>query len=317
MNKDQFPPANALEDYVRHRLSLRLLRVVERVARLGSLQAAADDLGVTQPAISKSLQEVEKGLGLTLFCRKERRWHATPAALQLVTLCLQLEAELERGAQRVLASARGELGEVRIGSTTAALVQLLPRVVSNVQAAWPRLTLSVSSSTMARMLGLLDEGRLDLLLTRSLAVDLPQGIQVEKLCDKAEVVVISCLHPDHAKRDWTWEALQQQAWLGAERGTWARRQFENFWRDRSMEVPTCQVTTDDALFMLMALRHVPALSVMNRPLAELGARLGYLRILPIPTDLGLRPLSVWYRPETLSDAGQRVLAVLRTEAAVP
>jgi hypothetical protein len=61
------------------RVELRHLRVFEAVARLKSFTQAADELTITQPALSRTIQQLEDALGVTLLDRSSRHVEATPA----------------------------------------------------------------------------------------------------------------------------------------------------------------------------------------------------------------------------------------------
>ncbi|WP_068187254.1 LysR family transcriptional regulator [Mycobacterium sp. UM_CSW] len=79
------------------RVELRHLRVFEAVARLKSFTQAADELSITQPALSRTIQQLEDALGVTLLDRSSRRVETTQAGRTFLDHVERVLAELERG----------------------------------------------------------------------------------------------------------------------------------------------------------------------------------------------------------------------------
>ncbi|TXD87357.1 LysR family transcriptional regulator [Mitsuaria sp. TWR114] len=77
-------------------MSLRHARVLLALRDTGNISAAADLLHVTQPAVSKTLAELEQGLGQTLFVRRGRNMQPTPLGRRLLVLAGKLDADLQR-----------------------------------------------------------------------------------------------------------------------------------------------------------------------------------------------------------------------------
>jgi DNA-binding transcriptional LysR family regulator len=92
------------------RIELRHLRAFEAVARLGSFTQAADELTITQPALSRTIQQLEDALGATLLDRSSRHVETTPAGRTFVDYAERVLAELERGVAAVRRQASIRLG---------------------------------------------------------------------------------------------------------------------------------------------------------------------------------------------------------------
>src|ERR1700760_3809311 len=80
-----------------NRVELRHLRVFEAVARLKSFTHAADELSITQPALSRTIRQLEDGLGVTLLDRSSRHMETTPAGRTFLEHVERILAELDRG----------------------------------------------------------------------------------------------------------------------------------------------------------------------------------------------------------------------------
>jgi len=92
------------------RVELRHLRVFEAVARLQSFTHAADELNITQPALSRTIQQLEDALGVVLLDRSSRRVETTQAGRRFLDHVERVLAELERGFAAVRRQASIRLG---------------------------------------------------------------------------------------------------------------------------------------------------------------------------------------------------------------
>ena len=93
-----------------NRVELRHLRVFEAVARLKSFTRAADELSITQPALSRTIQQLEDALGVALLDRSSRHVETTKAGQEFLDHVERVLAELERGLAAVHRQASIRLG---------------------------------------------------------------------------------------------------------------------------------------------------------------------------------------------------------------
>ncbi|HCN71431.1 MAG TPA: LysR family transcriptional regulator, partial [Pusillimonas sp.] len=107
------------------RLKLQQLAVFERVLNCGSLLAASRELHMTQPAITKIIQELEEHFGQTLLVRSRRGVQPTDFGLMLRNHCRTLMADLRYLADDLNSWSAGVSGQVVVGTLLAASAQLL------------------------------------------------------------------------------------------------------------------------------------------------------------------------------------------------
>ncbi len=150
-------------------LNLNRLRIFEAVLRAGSLTEAARRLRVTQPAVSRQLQELEAELGLALFDRRARGIRLTSAGAQLEPLVrrvLQHEAALEREAQALLGLHHGHLV---VGASTTIGNYLVPELFEDIRARYPEVTLELEIGNTSEIQRKLVGGAVEIGLTEGLA----------------------------------------------------------------------------------------------------------------------------------------------------
>lgn len=150
------------------RLNLHLLRIFHTVATQGSFSAAARELHISQPAVSKSVSELERQLGLVLIERSARKGAPRMALTQAGT-ALDAHARaifaLERAAVDDLQQRSGlKQGELVIGASTTIASYWLPRYLESFSARWPDIDLKVVVANTHSIAEDLFECHLDLAL---------------------------------------------------------------------------------------------------------------------------------------------------------
>lgn len=145
-------------------IKLRHIRAFLDIAATGNLSAVAVVQGVTQPALSRSLAELEDLLGAPLFLREKRRLVLTAqGALFRHHAALAVQA-LEAGAGAMRPNAQG--GSIRVGILPTAATQLFPRVAVRFAALHPGTILKIETGPHGYLLGQLRMGAIDLMVGR-------------------------------------------------------------------------------------------------------------------------------------------------------
>lgn len=299
------------EEFVVRRMSLRHLRVLLALTDGGSISAAAESLHVTQPAISRTLSELEQGLGQTLFARRGRRIRATALGDRMIQLARRLEAELQRGGEDVASLVRGTSGELLIGATNAALTELMPEAVMAMKAEFPRLEMSVRTHALTTMLEDLRQGRLDLVIARIDPREAPPDLEGLRLLAQDEVLTISNCHPlsKHTAK-LSWEQLCGEPWLWPLAGTRMRVLQDRRWQEMGLTLPSNLIQTDDLMMMTGLMRRMPLLAFLPEHVARNAAREGMLKILPLQAELRLTEQSVWHLREAQGEVVERFKQIL-------
>ena len=201
-----------------------LLRSFLAVSRHLNFTRAADELALTQPAVSRQVGQLERELGVILFERLGRSVYLTDAGRRLVSLAEQLLGQ----ADRVLEAMRGDEnaagGRLRIGASTTPGYYLLPPALGQFHRVHPRVDLQFAvdnSATIERriMHNELDLGFVGAPVTNEILV-------TEQIAEDEIVCFCGVTHPHGARRRWTPGSLKDATWVVREPGSATRRLFE-------------------------------------------------------------------------------------------
>jgi len=144
-------------------IDITLLRAFTSVVDTGSVTAAAGLLNRTQSAISLQIKRLEELLGLELFERGHRKLTLTPQGERLVGPALRLVG-LNDEIWGQMTTPEYE-GEVRFGVPTDIVPTYIPHILRRYNRAWPKVRVTLDLGNSARLLKLLEQGKIDLALT--------------------------------------------------------------------------------------------------------------------------------------------------------
>lgn len=176
------------------RIKFRHLQCFLEVARQGSLARAADVLAVSQPAISKTLKELEELLEVSLFVRSKSGVTLTEAGVAFMRYAGPCVQALRDGVN----SLRGgdyAAGAVRLGVLSTVESLLVPEVVRRLHEQHSALVISIVTGPSAYLLSQLRVGELDLVVGRMTDSPQIQGLTFEHLYNESMTLVVRIGHP--------------------------------------------------------------------------------------------------------------------------
>ncbi|MFK0115174.1 LysR family transcriptional regulator [Streptomyces sp. NPDC090994] len=273
------------------------LEYIAAVTRLGSLRRAAEELRLSQPALSETVRNLERELGVALLERKRSGATMSAEGRELLPHIVGVLEAVDR-----LRSAAGEQHRVsrmvRVGTVNAATVPLLVPVVRAFRAAHPRTQVEVVAAQQTEIHRALTEGGFDLGLVNHLeGDDTPAALESTPLLRGRPVV---CVRPDSplaSRAAVSVDDLLDQPLIAMRSGYLMHRYVHRLLDGRT---PSFSYSTDGAeMGKLMVAEGLgatvlPDFSVVGDPLERLGA--------------------ITYRP--LADAGTRVLLMLQRRRSV-
>ena len=295
-------------------MKLTHIRDVLAVAEFGSLRAAARVLGVAQPAITRSLREIEGELGASLFERHPKGVRLTPIGEAFARRASVVQAELRRAKEEVDQLRGRDVGQVSAVMSIAASISILPRAVAIFRTAHPHALLKLTESLFQPVEGDLLDGRVDFYVgALSTPVSSPR-LCVERLFDNQRVVIARSGHPllkasstgELADASWLRPALSDRS---------SEADFADWLRVLGLAAPKIVMHTRSALQTVLAVAASDLLTVVPRQWLELPEFLGRLEALPlIPPVLAAPVCLVRQSAIPLTPLAERLADIVRRVA---
>lgn len=175
------------------------------VARHGSVSRAADELFITQPALTARLQRLETELGASLFVRTSRGMRLSEAGHAFLPYAVRALGTLADGRRQVDALERGGAGQLAVGAAPAVSTYVLPAVLKRFAVTHPRIAVSVRTGHSEEVLELVLGEQVDVGLVRALR---HPDIESTLLYEDRLVLVVEPDHPFSASGRIEMDALR-------------------------------------------------------------------------------------------------------------
>lgn len=143
-------------------MKLNHLRIVVAVLERGSIRSAARQLGMAQPAITRSIQELERELGVQIFERTKTGMITTPVGEMVIRRAKVVQVELQRTLDEVEHFKGREVGKISIGLSTAAHVAILPKILGPFRRRFPKVRLKLTEGLFPNLEADIRDGLIDL-----------------------------------------------------------------------------------------------------------------------------------------------------------
>lgn len=296
-----------------HKIRLRQLRCFVAVARKKSFVLAAETLGLTQPAVSRSVRELEQVLGHDLFDRSTRGAELTPRGRSF------LEAT-EAGLLQISQGVRSVTGEVlsdeivRIGALPNVCSQFLPAIVQAFKADHPGVKVRVTPGTNADLLSSLRRGEMDFVIGRLSTSEDMRGLVFRALFDEPLVFVVRAGHPLTARPVTLEEALAYPLLLPPD-GTIIRQEVARYLSGHGVSDLRDVVESTSSDFQRAYISRTDCVAVIPRGVVQAELESGAFVGLQIGADAMRGPVGLTLNPDLRFGNGAEhlVRAILSAE----
>jgi LysR family transcriptional regulator, pca operon transcriptional activator len=180
---------------LKQRLRMSQLRMAVAIADHGSVLKASRALGVTQPAASRSLLDLEDYLGVRIFDRLARGVALTRYGEAVVARARRVLAEVDRIGEDLTLIETGMLEAMVVGVLPSAATGLMPQVLTRFNAAHPGTTIQIVEGRMHELLALLGSNKIDLIVGRLYEPVIPDSFIREPLYDEPLSLLARYGHP--------------------------------------------------------------------------------------------------------------------------
>lgn len=301
------------------RLRLQHLVVFEKVVEAGSILAASRELAMTQPAVSKSIHELEQQLNGLLFTRSKRGVVLTEFGSVFERHAKSMLAELRYMAEDLNDWQSGSSGHVIVGALIAASATLLPEAIARLRKVVPDVVVTLRVGPNSTLFAALARGELDVVvgfLPEDASVLPHEDIQRTPLThvplyEEALRVVVGSGHVLARRRKLRLLELQAFDWIVPTRDSDAYASVKAFFEKEGLQMPTRVVESVSILTNLGLLSNGSAVALMPQSSAERFEQVGMLSILPLEGPGPIGEVGYTLRADRVpSAAAQRFLDAL-------
>jgi DNA-binding transcriptional LysR family regulator len=273
------------------RIGLHDLRVLMVVAEVGSMGKAARLLATSQPAVSRSIGELEHALGVRLLDRSARGVEPTSYGHALLKRGTAVFDELQQGIKDIRFLADPTVGDLTIGASIAIAEGFVCSVITSLSHRYPRLTFQVHATDTATAYHLLIDRKVDLAIVHVIRPPAEDLVNVEPLLQDPHVVVAGAHNPLVRRRRISLAQLVDEPWVLPMADQPYGSLVNEAFRAHGLTVPPTVVGSTLALrtALLMTSRY---LSMVPRVVMQFPPKNQLLRTLPIKLPGTERPLAL-------------------------
>lgn len=256
------------------RLTLRQFRVFEAVARHLSFSRAAEELHLSQPAVSMQVKAIEAILGLPLTEQLGKKIFLTEAGREVLHASRNIAAQLSDLQTNLAQLQDMDRGRLSLGVTSTANPVATP-ILARFRETYPRVSIHLDVSNRAEVLGLLAANRIDL----AIMGQVPDGLELEaiRFMDNPLVAIAPPDHPLAQQRNVPLGDLASEPFLVREAGSGTRGAMERYFAARGLELRTnMEMSSNEAI----------------KQAVQAGLGLGILSLQTLELELALKRLAV-------------------------
>jgi LysR family pca operon transcriptional activator len=306
------------------RMKIRHLQCFMEVARLGHVGRAADKLAVTQPAVSKTLRELEELLNVRLFTRGPKGLALTPMGEVFQHHAATGVVALQQAIDSVARGALREDTKIRIGALPTVAVRLMPHAVQELTAQRRDAAVHLVTGPNRILLERLKSGELNVVVGRLADPDQMIGLAFEQLYLERMAVVVRPGHPLLAEKPFDVRRIASFTVLMPSREDITRPIADRLLIANRIGAVERRIETVSSDFSRAYLKQTDAVWIISYGVAALDILAGNLVELPIDVSATLGPVGMTIRADDrpspmvtqFMKVTRAVAERLRTEAAV-
>jgi molybdate transport repressor ModE-like protein len=297
------------------RLKLKQLRLLVAVGQHGNIQNAARNLGISQPAATKMIQDLELDFEVKLFERTNRGVVPTVFGDSLIRHGKLIFAQVSNAAQELDDLNEGNSGRVVVGTLLAASPSLLPIATQQLLRDRPKVAIKIVEGTNEVLMPALLSGEIDMVVGRLPSHRHRTQIEQEKFFDERVLAVVGPQHPLAGSGPVSFEQMMPFGWILPPVETTLRRQTDQYFVRQGQYVPTVAIESVSYLANRSLLRTHGFVGLMPAHVASLDIEAGLLAPVDWTVPFGAGPVGVSHRGvQSLSPAGMAFLGALREAA---
>ncbi|MCG8429470.1 MAG: LysR family transcriptional regulator [Chromatiales bacterium] len=258
-------------------LTIRQLKVFEAVATHLSFTKAAEELYLSQPAVSMQIKQLEENVGLPLFEKLGKKIHLTEAGMELHHYGRSIFKQLDE-MEEVLESMKG-LSRGRLDIAVASTVNYFaPRALGAFSRRYPGISLSLEVTNRESLMRMLEQNVKDLVLMGQPPEDI--DLISEPFMDNPLVIIAPPDHPLAKEKNISLERIAEETFLMREAGSGTQLAMSRFFQSKGLEIQKgMEMTRNEAI--KQAVRAGLGLGIVSVHTIELEVESGRLVVLDV------------------------------------
>jgi len=299
-------------------LDIRQLTAFLAIVQSGSLGRGADALHVTQPALSRTVRQLEDKLGAPLFERYSTGMVLTDYGRTLLPHARLLKEEADLAVEEINALRGLSKGTVRVGAVASVLSAALPDAIEHLLGRWPGLHVQITEGVEDVLSEALVRNEIDL----AIAVSIRETEEISMVADAGwqdtSCLVASRRHAIWDKPVLAFADLQECQWVMPPRGAKPREELHQLFAEQGLGPPNVVVETRSVITIKALVQHARFLSSLPLPIYKAESESGDIRALPLPQARATRHFYVFRRRRgSLPRPAEQLLQALRQVTAQP
>jgi DNA-binding transcriptional LysR family regulator len=281
-----------LSDRIGRRMKLRDLHVLMTVVRTGSMGKAAERLNTVQPAISRSIAELEHALGVRLLDRHRQGIEPTEYGRALLDCGVAVFDDLRQGLKNIEFLADPEAGDVRIGNTLTSAASFVAAVIDRLSRRYPRIVFHVVPGGADTLHRELNERNVDLVIARKGNLFTDEQFGFEILHNDAYVVLAGMQNPWARRRTIELAQLVNEPWALPQPDSVPGSVIIEAFRACGLDGPRATVVANSADVRISLLATGRFLTISPASALKFPSRRPELKVLPVELPMARVPLGI-------------------------
>lgn len=300
-------------DRIERRLKLHDVRVLMSVVQAGSMSKAAERLGTAQPALSRSIAELEHALGVRLLDRSPRGVEPTAYGRAFIKRGIAAFDELRQGVRDIEFLSDPTAGELRIGTTEAIATAIVSPLIERLSRDYRGMTFRLVTGDIGRLLSALTDRDIEVAISRLHVPIADEQLAIETLFYDTYVVAAGKRNPWARRRKIRLADLVNERWTLLPLDTLPGNLMAESFRASGIEPPRATVSTLSYNVHSRLLTTGRFLTVQPGFLSRLPGAHPSVVALPVELPSTRRPIGiVRLKNRTLSPLAQRFLDNVRS-----
>jgi len=266
------------------------LNAVIMIGDVHSVTSAAARLGVSQPAVNRSLRNLEQRLDLRLFDRTAQGMIPTLAGEAIIRRAKLALLEINQGMEEIANLSGQGRGRIAIGALPLSRVYLVPTAVTRLLQDFPQADVVIVDGAYDQLLSGLCDGDVDLVVGTVRDPSPVDGIRSEVFFEDGMVLAARTGHPIFDNADITFDHLKGFEWVVPHAGVPLRNQFNNLLRENNVALPEHAIETGSISVARTIVLGSDRFMAMSRSQIYFEEQLGLLRPLSLATNVPKRSI---------------------------